>query len=413
MNKRLLFGLTIFLAGCFVLPPAALADDARVLPKGTFRAGIQGKFYLTTDEQFDDDGDTEDVAEDYNQSLDGSVFPALSLVENGFGMPPGSANIGDSVVSFDYGFQLYEFTFYYGLTDKISIGVKAPYWHVTNDVSAEVDPTNATAGFNPRFGSPGDPFKSPVIPTAAGGVPLTTDAVQQLLGDGLPGVPGYGYEPIDDWSGSGFADIEAGLRGQYHKTDDWRLALTGGVRFPTGKVDDPDILQDYPLGIGAYALFLYSNNDYTGIENALFNATAKYYAVLPDKEVKRVPDDVDSPITANKEEVDRNLGDVFELELQGTYYFKNGWSTYLFYRFGYKWEDSVSGDLGFAYESLEDETDYEEHIYKVGLAYSTLPLYSEKKFPVPLTAFIEYRDRFAGRNVLNSSYISLGLYVYF
>jgi hypothetical protein len=83
------------------------------------------------------------------------------------------------------------------------------------------------------------------------------------------------------------------------------------------------------------------------------------------------------------------------------------------YKYGYKWRDSVSGDKGFDYDSLEAETNQKSHEYRVALEYSTIPLYLENKFPLPIKAFVGYRDRFAGENVLKSDYIWTGLTVYF
>ena len=68
------------------------------------------------------------------------------------------------------------------------------------------------------------------------------------------------------------------------------------------------------------------------------------------------------PITSNKESVDRNLGDKIELEFSAKYQFIDGLSAQVLYKYGYKFEDKISGNQGFNYESLEDETDYTEHI---------------------------------------------------
>ncbi len=109
MTKKIgvvcLFFLLTYLLGLNI----SYADNAEVLPKGVSRASALGKFYFPVDKRYDPDGKEEDVAEDYNGALDSSVFPGLELVEAGFGLPPGSANIGDSVVSFEYDFTLIEF----------------------------------------------------------------------------------------------------------------------------------------------------------------------------------------------------------------------------------------------------------------------------------------------------------------
>jgi hypothetical protein len=127
----------------------------------------------------------------------------------------------------------------------------------------------------------------------------------------------------------------------------------------------------------------------------------------------RVPDNVDQPITPNKEEVDRNIGDIIEINTSASYQFLKGTSGYLEYMYAHKFEDSISGNQGFAYDQLEAESDRDEHVFKVGLSYSTIPLYQEKKFSLPLKLHILYRNRFAGKNALKSQYIQLGIAFYF
>lgn len=364
----------------------SFAESAEVLPKGIFRTDIEYSYYFTIDTRFDPDGNEEDIAADYNTNLNSSVFPVLSLVESGFGMPPGSASLGDSVVDFKYHIDEVDLKFYYGLTDRLSVGVKIPYYWIKNDVNARLDNTNATVGINPSVPGGVAPLSVP------GTVKFTTNDVQNLLGQQ------FGYDRVESWSNNGVGDIEAGGRYQYLNTDNWRLAFIAGVRFPTGEEDDPDSLVDVAFGSGAYALLFRSNNDYLGIKNVILDATLEYDLVLPDHETVRVPDDVNRPLTTNKEIVDRDLGDKFRLKLSGTYEFYEGFRFYLFYSYAFQSKDKVSGDKGYHYESLEDETDWSYQEYKVGLTYSTIPMFRKKKFPLPLIMGIEYEDVFAGTN---------------
>jgi hypothetical protein len=406
------FGVCIFF---FSLMNQAYADNAEVLPKGVFRANFTGNFYFPIDKRFDPDGDTEDVATDYNDTLNSNIFPEFAMVEEAFGMPPGSANIGDTIVSFEYKLDDYIFNLYYGLTDKLTVGVKVPFYRNKTDVStARLNTKNATAGKNEELNTIA-PLDVP------GTVPFDTEDIQNLLGrgvdinnDGSIDIPGYGYKRFETCESTQIADIELGFRYQYFKTDKWRLAFTGGVRFPTGQVDDPDNLVDLSFGSGAYALLFRLNNDYTGIKNTVLNFTVKYDVVLSDNETKRVPNSVDQPITRNKENVERNLGDIVELEASGDYEFHKGLSGSLLYRYGFKQKDSVSGDKGFSYSSLEDETDWTYHAFIIGISYSTLPLFIEKKFPVPLKASLSYENDFAGsNNFLKQQLITFELTAFF
>jgi hypothetical protein len=99
--------------------------------------------------------------------------------------------------------------------------------------------------------------------------------------------------------------------------------------------------------------------------------------------------------------------------LNGSYEFLEGLSFWARYKYGHKWKDSISGDRGFDYDSIEAETNQKAQEYTVGLEYSTIPLYMANKFPVPVRAFVGYRNRFAGENVLKTDYINLGLTIFF
>src|SRR5258706_5113096 len=148
--SRALIWLLAVISICLWKIAEALADDAQVLPKGVFRAGLESNFYLNVDKRYNPDGKKEDLAVDYNEkNLNSSVFPALRLVETGFGMPAGTASIGESKVSFEYGFQILKFKLQYGVTDRISVGVNIPYWSMTNQVKAQLDPTSPTVRKNP------------------------------------------------------------------------------------------------------------------------------------------------------------------------------------------------------------------------------------------------------------------------
>lgn len=356
------------------------------------------------------------------------MFPALAPLDP---LVPGLPSLGRSVVSFEWDLVFADVSLLYGLTDRLTVGINIPYRYARNDVEARVDPATANVGRNPRFGQPGQP---PFIPTAAGGIRLTTEDVQDLLGRGLDvnrdgriDVPGFGYKRFETFETHALGDLEVGGRYQYLSTTDWRLAFTGGVRFPTGRVDDPDSLTDGALGSGAYALLFRLNNDYI-VSNLwkaepsrgddpgdlVLNGTFRYDLVLPDKQTLRVPDDVNNPITANKEEVSRDIGDRFEFEVSGRYTLLRGFSATALYKFGFKLENEISGKRGFAYESLEKETATTEHVYILGLSYSTIAWYAEKTFPVPMRVSLLYRDRFAGsNNLMKARYIGLVLDIFF
>ncbi|MDF1526321.1 MAG: hypothetical protein RRA15_11890 [bacterium] len=183
---------------------------------------------------------------------------------------------------------------------------------------------------------------------------------------------------------------------------------------PTGDVDDPDNLVDVPFGDGTTDLILRFHTDYTGVDKLFLNATLKYDIQLSSEEIKRVPDDVNLPLTANKEKVDLDLGDVLDLELMGKYSLSREWSIGLKYRYTAKGKDKVDGNSGFAYSSLEAETDFTSHMGFLLVGYSTVGKYMDEKTGIPFDLNLAYRDRFAGtNNVTVSQFISVDFSLYF
>jgi hypothetical protein len=399
----------------------SFADSAEVLPQGIFRPHVTTNLYFPVDKRFNEEGHTEDVSTDFNATLNSNIFPALSALDNLTG-GPGTANIGRSVVSFKYNYTDVIFGLDYGVTDRLTVGILIPYWWQSTDVTkVRLDTKNATVGKNPFFGTPGDPFGgAPLIPISLGGIPLTTNDAQNLIGTGLKingklAIPGFGYKRLQSWSDNDISDIEAGGRYQYFRNDKWRLAVTSGVRFPTGKVDDPDNLIDQGFGTGAYALLFRLNNDYTGIKNLVLDATIRYDLTLPDKQTKRVTS-IHNPIVpeTDTDRVSRNIGDVLQVEGSGTYTFWEGWDFSLLYRYAAKTKDHISGKRNLDYAALAEQTDWTYHLFSGGITYSTIPLFRAKKFPLPLKASLEYQNVFAGtNNFLQQQFFSIKLAAYF
>ena len=415
---RTQFAVCLIILIALSVPVTCHADSAQVLPKGVFHFESTYYHYFDIEKRYNPDGDTEDLAVDYNRNLNSDVFPALAALDPFVG---GSASVGSSIVDFTLKYRWFEFAFNYGITDKLSVGVLVPYRYSKIEVKSKLDTSSANVGKNPIYETPQDPTGSPVIPLAVGGVPLTKRDVIDLLGKGLDvngngtiDVPGFGYKEFGTWSGSMLGDIEFGAKYQLVNKDPFRLACTGGIRFPTGEEDDPDDLLDIPAGEGQTDLFFRVFADYLGFKNILINTTFRYDVQLSDEQKVRVPDDVNQPLTRNKETVDRNLGDVFEFELWGNYSFTKEISAGLKYTLTVKEKDRIDGNKGYNYKSLEDETDFAGHMAFVTLGYSTIQKYLEKKFPVPFYVNLEYRNRFAGKNNLtDSQYISMIAGVFF
>ncbi len=445
-----LFTVVCFLAQLFVASSACLlsvrtvhADSAAVLPKGRASFGLDYLYYFPATKRFDPNGNAVDIASGINgRSLDSTIFPQLAVL-NPF-VPGGDASIGDAFVTFKYRYDVLDYGFLYGITDRLTAGIDIPYYWGRNDVRASLNSgPGSSANVGLRVGSPVGPCAAPILPlTCPNSRPFTTEDVQQLLGPGLPGIPGFGYKPVENFSANGFGDVSVAAKYQYLRTQDWELAVTGGVRFPTGRADDPDNLSDVFWSSGAYALLFRSHVDYAisnlwrevsarpadsakvlGAGDLILDFTFRYDLVLPDTTTLRgaTPED---PISNVRDRVHRDLGDRFEFEVSALYYppILRGLSLSALYKYGFKLKDHLYGPAGFPNQAQEQDTDSTEQLYIVRANYSTLPLYLEKRFPIPLLISIYYRDRFAGSGpqvvgspsqVLKTRYLGFGLQILF
>lgn len=404
-------------------PTRVLADSAAVLPSGVSRVYGDLYHYLPTTQRYNSDGDREDLAYPFtNASLDSSILTSLKFLDDLVG---GTASIGDVAIAYKYDIDVLDAGYSYGVTDKLSIGFHIPYYWIKNNVDASFDSTTANVGLNPADGTC-------CIPVSSGGLPMDTDDVQNLISSE------YGFSAIETWQGEGIGDIELGAKYRFFLEESTAFAITGGLRIPTGRTDDPDNLTDVPWSYGNYALLLRLHYDYkisnlwsrnrTQLQqivpapgDMIFNATFRYDYMLPDNQVKRIGDTPDQSFTNNREKVSRKLGDLFNIEVSGKYQFTDTFAFTALYSYGFKQKDSISGNLGYNYESLEIYTDSSQQIVILRVSYSTLAAYRKQQSSVPMELSIAYRDRFAGDGprtsqanpVLDTSWLVIGLNILF
>ena len=127
------------------------------------------------------------------------------------------------------------------------------------------------------------------------------------------------------------------------------------------------------------------------------NLTFRFDYMLPDDKIMRIGDTPEQVFTNNRERVDRELGDIFNLEISTRYWTSEALSFSATYTWGFKSKDDIDGDLGYNYSSLETDTDFEEQIIIVAASYSTLPDYRNRQSRAPMEFSIAYRERCDGK----------------
>jgi hypothetical protein len=390
-------GIVCILLG-ITISERGLADDAAVLPQGISRAYWDFYRYRPTTQRYNADGNREALAYPFtNAALDSDVLTSLAPLD---AFVPGKATLGDVSVEYQYDIDILDLGYSYGVTDKLSIGIHLPYYWITNNVDTSLDTGSANVGLNPVSGAC-------CIPLAAGGVAMDTDDVQNLIMDE------YGFSKIDNWQREGIGDIELGARYLLYLEQDSAFSVTGGLRIPTGYADDADKLNDVAWSYGNYALLLRLHYDYllsnlwkpaasrlhqpvASGGDLIVNLTLRYDYMLPDDKIMRIGDTPDQVFTTNRERVDRELGDLYNLEASLKYHASEALALTLTYTYGGKFKDKIDGDQGFNYASLEADTDSNQQIVIVAASYSTLAAYQQQRSRLPMEFSLAYRDRFDG-----------------
>ena len=395
--RRLLFRIAT-VAVLSAAPLAGIADDAAVLPAGVSRFYVDFYHYLPTTERYNPDGEREPLTFPFDDAaLDSSVLTSLAPLDP---FVAGRASIGRVAVDYEYAIDVLDFGYAWGLSDRLSVGLHVPYYWIDNDVDTAFDSSGANVGLDPADGSC-------CIPLGAGGVPMTEADVQNLIADE------FGFSRIDSWSREGIGDIEAGAKYRFMLDGPTALAVTGGLRIPTGYEDDADKLDDVAWSYGNYAILARLHYDFLlnslwqdprpTLEHGspspgdlLLNLTLRYDWMLPDDKIMRIGDTPDQILTANRERVDRDLGDLLNLEASLRYQASEALALSLVYTYVREQKDDIDGDLGFNYASLEANTDSTQQIVIVALDYSTLPAYRRQQSRAPMTFSLAYRERFDG-----------------
>lgn len=212
----------------------------------------------------------------------------------------------------------------------------------------------------------------------------------------------YGYKPLGDWYGSGFGDIETGLMARLIDKGSWGLLLYPGVVLPTGRVDDPSILQDVGFGDGQFDFFAelgtgYIFNDYLSI-----GTTLRYTYQAPGTKTMRIPEDGDFTLSDSTGEFNVKYGDRVNWMFNSTLSLNDWISITPIYRFMYQMPSSYKSEHQEANNYLSTNTDKLEHQIQLTTTFSSITPFLKKKFFLPAQININFVQTVAGKNVPNA-----------
>lgn len=209
----------------------------------------------------------------------------------------------------------------------------------------------------------------------------------------------YNYQPLGRWNANAFGDAEIGFLYQLRK---WRNAgalISMGAVAPTGRKDNPDILQDISFGDGQWDAFYEFGGGFAFSPSWSLDLWSRFTYQFPYNAIVRQPDSATFPVTKNKGEARIKLGNKYSANSQLNYSFNDEFSTGLVYGVEYTEKTDYRSSNATADRILELDTEKISHIARLNLNYSTISLYNQKKFFLPFGVTLAGQSIFAGKNI--------------
>lgn len=297
----------------------------------------------------------------------------------------------------------------WGLTDRLTVYAYAPWYRANVDVDiTKVQGNNvgfSTGLIDPNNNSVNAAIFKNISPELA--AKLNENTYQSIFVNSL------GYQPIGNWEGQGLGDTETGLLYRLTDKPNWGLAMTTGIMIPTGRVDQPDIVQDFGFGDGQYDVFAEFGGGFDILPWWTVDAWTRYTYQLPMTQTLRIPESEEFPFSSESETFWIKLGDRIKSSISTTFEVTD----YFSIRPEYILESIALSD--FKSDNPEADRIYEVRSNsftqeaKLTLNFTTINLFQSGKFVAPLDLSISGQTLVDGTNTPDFSRFDIDFRVYF
>ncbi|MBL7717114.1 MAG: hypothetical protein JNL01_16745 [Bdellovibrionales bacterium] len=291
----------------------------------------------------------------------------------------------------------------YGVTDSYTLAVAVPIYTVRVDSDAGF----IRAGQGQQFVDQAASVNVEKGNEAAGKL---NNAIQEKL-------KRLGYKPIEDQTLNVLGDLRLVGKYLFYQDEIKTLTLKHEATLPTGRTPDPDNVLAIPIGDGQWDAGLSLITDVKLAPMIRLNAFGGYIAQLPATMTRRLPTSPTDSLSADKEGVIVDLGDILvggtsvNYEVQGSPF-----SIGVGYQFQRMAKASVKDGVfeSSRYRLLENELPVRIlHSGLVMAGFSTVDMYKRKKFIAPIQANLAYSRALAGVNATTNSMLLAELVLFF
>lgn len=388
----------------------ANAQVWKVLPKGVRIVGYRNVTTSKIKSNFNSSGQESALGASFrvdasalNKMMNNAIVPGQDIDEAAFN----SLLIGEYDVDADAQLNVHGTGFGIGLTDKVMFYGEVAYYTAqiqTNIKRTAGNTYDQTANLLQRAGGTMNTFLAENLRNM---VDANEKTIQSVITNQ------YKYKPIGDWYGSGYGDMETGLMAKVIDKGVWGLMFYPGVVLPTGRQDDPDILQDIGFGDGQFDLFGEVATGYIVNDRLSVGTTLRYTYQAPTTKTLRVPEERDFQLSDRKGDFRVKYGDKVNWAFMSTISFNDWFSMTPVYRFMYQASSQYDSKFGEANGFLAYNSHRVEHQAQLTTTFSSITPFLKKQFVLPAQVNVNLVKTISGQNVPNAGRFEVELRMLF
>ena len=229
----------------------------------------------------------------------------------------------------------------------------------------------------------------------------------------------YNYKNLKNEQGTKLGDAKLVAKYQAVNSEKNIVVFQGSVVLPTGEKENINKALDIPTGDGQTDLGLGIVHDHKATDRLILTSSLEYTHQMKDEVEARIPEVSDSKVTKDIDNsVKRKLGDIVKGQLSVKYNLFKGITLGSGYTYQFKNKDVFTGNT-FSKERYEwmsnfgDAPEQSMQSVLIQADFSTIPLFKENKFPVPLKLTLNHSLILDGKNVSKDPRSSLDFSLFF
>jgi hypothetical protein len=387
---------------------AAWGRAWKVLPKGVRILGYRNVITNQITKNFNSQGQESTLGASFK--VDASTFNEMTNNMISSSLDPSSYNnlvVGEYKVDAGAQFHVQGTGFGWGLTDRVMFYAELAYYKAIVKANIQRTAGNTYEQVARASEQAGGLLNNAVGENLRNMIDANESTVQSVITNY------YGYKPIGDWYGSGYGDMETGFMTKLIDRGYTGLLFYPGVILPTGRVDDPDILQDIGFGNGNVGIFGEIATGYVLSDKFSLGATLRYTSNLSTQKNLRIPEERDFQLSTNTGSFDVKYGDKINSMLNSTITFNDWFSLTPTYRFLYQLPAKYDSDYKAANKFLAYNSHRIEHQAQLTASISSITPFLKKEFILPAQININAVRTISGINVPSQSRFEVELRMLF